>query len=67
VDDFYARGATLRADNRLIHDFYLVQVKEPSKLEKPWAYYDVLEKISAKDANPPLSESQCPLMAKGQN
>ncbi len=67
VDDFYARGAMLRADNRLIHDFYLVQVKEPSKLEKPWAYYDVLEKISAKDANPPLSESQCPLVAKGQN
>lgn len=36
VDDFYARGAMLRADNKLYHDFYLVQAKEPKELDKPW-------------------------------
>lgn len=63
VDDFYAPGAKLRADNKLIHDFYLVQVKEPKELEKPWAYYRVLETISADVAYRPLSESDCPLVA----
>lgn len=63
VDDFYAPGAKLRADNKLVHDFYLVQVKEPKELKTPWAYYNVAEKISAKDAYRPLSESECPLVA----
>jgi len=63
VEDFYAPGATLRADNKLIHDFYLVQAKAPSELEKPWAYYKVIEKIPAADAYRPLSESECPLVA----
>ncbi len=63
VDDFYAPGARLRADNKLIHDFYLVQVKEPKELEKPWAYYKVLETITADVAYRPLSESDCPLVA----
>lgn len=63
VDDFYAPGAKLRADNKLVHDFYLVQVKEPKALDKPWAYYNVVEKISADVAYRPLSESDCPLVA----
>ncbi|MEP9355499.1 ABC transporter substrate-binding protein [Xanthobacter sp. KR7-65] len=62
VDDFYAPGAKLRADGKLVHDFYLVQVKEPKELDKPWAYYKVLEKISADVAYRPLSESDCPLV-----
>lgn len=61
VDDFYARGAMLRADNKLYHDFYLVQAKEPKELDKPWAYYKIVEKIAAKDAYRPLNESECPL------
>lgn len=62
VDDFYAPGARLRADNKLVHDFYLVQVKPPQKIEKPWAYYDVLQKIPAAEAYLPLSESECPMV-----
>lgn len=63
VDDFYAPGAKLRADNKLVHDFYLVQAKKPAELDKPWAYYKVIEKVSAADAYRPLSESECPLVA----
>ena len=62
VEDFYAPGAMLRADNKLVHDFYLVQVKKPDELKKPWAYYNVVETIAAKDAYRPLSESECPLV-----
>jgi branched-chain amino acid transport system substrate-binding protein len=62
VDDFYARGARLRADNKLVHDFYLVEVKKPSDVTSPWDYYKVLQKIAADDAYLPLSQSECPLL-----
>jgi len=65
VDDFYARGARLRADNKLVHDFYLVEVKKPADVKTPWDYYNVVEKIPAEDAFLPLSQSECPLL-KGQ-
>jgi branched-chain amino acid transport system substrate-binding protein len=64
VDDFYAPGARLRADGKLVHDFYLVRVKNPSDVKKPWAYYDVIERVPAAVAYPPLSESECPLVAQ---
>lgn len=63
VDDFYAPGAMLRADGKLVHDFYLVQAKRPAELDKPWAYYKVLETVKAADAYRPLSESECPLVS----
>jgi branched-chain amino acid transport system substrate-binding protein len=62
VDDFYARGGRVRADGKLVHDFYLVRVKEPSQVKKPWAYYDVIEQVPAAAAYPPLSDSECPLV-----
>ena len=62
VDDFYARGATLRADSRLVHDFYLVEVKTPAESKGPWDLYKVLSTIKPKDAYPPLAESECPLV-----
>lgn len=62
VDDFFARGARLRADNKLIHDFYLVQVKEPAEVKGPWEYYKVVATIPASEAYLPLSQSDCPLV-----
>ncbi len=41
VDDFYARGAKIREDGKLVHDFYLVQVKDPAEVKSPWEYYNV--------------------------
>lgn len=62
VDDFYAPGARLRADNKLVHDFYLVEVKKPEEIKTAWDYYNVVEKIPADDAFLPLSQSECPLL-----
>jgi branched-chain amino acid transport system substrate-binding protein len=67
VDDFYARGARLRADNKLVHDFYLVEVKQPADVKTPWDYYKVVEKIPAEDAYLPLSRSECPLLKASGN
>ncbi|WP_245326810.1 ABC transporter substrate-binding protein [Bradyrhizobium sacchari] len=67
VDDFYARGARLRADNKLVHDFYLVEVKQPAEVKTPWDYYKVVEKIPAEDAYLPLSQSECPSLKASGN
>lgn len=62
VADFFAPGAMMRADGKLVHDFYLVEVKKPAEVKKSWDYYKVIEKIVAKDVYLPLSESPCPLV-----
>jgi branched-chain amino acid transport system substrate-binding protein len=58
VDDFFARGGELRADGRLVHDMYLVQVKPPEESRQPWDYYKVLSIIPGDKAFRRL-EGQC--------
>ena len=65
VDDFYARGARIRADGKLIHDFYLFQVRDKAAVKEPWDYYDILRTVPAQEAFIPLSESECPLVKPG--
>ena len=61
VKDFFARNASLRADGRMVHDMYLVEVKKPSESKGPWDYYKVLRTISGEDAYGPMSPA-CPLV-----
>ncbi|MCH2395730.1 MULTISPECIES: ABC transporter substrate-binding protein [Oceanibaculum] len=63
VKDFFARNASLRADGRMVHDMYLVEVKKPSESKGPWDYYKVLRTISGEEAYGPMSPA-CSL-AKG--
>lgn len=65
VDDFYARGAKVRDDGKLVHDFYLVQVKDAAAVKSSWEYYDILEKIPSGDVYLPLADSECPLVKRG--
>jgi branched-chain amino acid transport system substrate-binding protein len=62
VDDFFAKGGRIRADGRLVHDMYLVQVKQPAQSRQPWDYYDILSTIPGAKAFRPLDESVCPLV-----
>ena len=62
VDDFFAHGAKIREDGKLVHDFYLFQVKKKSDVKEPWDYYDIVRRIPADEAFSPLSESECPLV-----
>lgn len=64
VNDFFVQNAKLRADGRLEHDMYLIQVKTPEESKGPWDYYKVLRTIPAAEATQPLSESKCPLVKK---
>jgi branched-chain amino acid transport system substrate-binding protein len=62
VDDFFARGARLRADGKLAHDLYLLQVKEPGEQTEPWDYLTLIATIPAEMASRPLAEGGCPLV-----
>lgn len=62
VDDFYVHGGTIRADGRLMHPMYLMQVKTPQESKAPWDYYKLRATIPADRAFRPLSASNCPLV-----
>jgi len=64
VDDFFAKGAKIREDGRLIHDMYLVEVKKPEESKGPWDYYKIVRTIPGDQAAQPLSESKCSLVKK---
>ena len=62
VDDFFAPKGIVRADGRLVHDMYLVEVKPPEESRYPWDYYKVLSTISGANAFRPLADGKCPLV-----
>ena len=64
IEDEVVRNARLREDGRMVHDFYVFQVKAPSEAKGEWDLYDLLATIPGDDAFRPLSQSTCPAMAK---
>ena len=62
VNDFFAKNGTIRADGRMVHDMYLLQVKKPAESTTPWDYYNVRATIPAAEAFQPLAASTCPLI-----
>jgi branched-chain amino acid transport system substrate-binding protein len=64
VNDMFAENGVVREDGRMVHDMYLVQVKAPADVKKPWDYYKVLRTVKGDDAFRPLAESECPLVKK---
>lgn len=64
LNDDFVKNGKIRPDNRMVHEFYLFQVKSPSESKYPWDYYKLIAKIPGDQAFQPLSESRCPLMKK---
>jgi len=63
IEDFFARNGKLRADNLMVHDLMLVEVKKPEESKYPWDYYKILTKISGDEAfGPP--DPACPMVKK---
>jgi branched-chain amino acid transport system substrate-binding protein len=63
INDMFARNGKVRADGRMVHDMYLVQVKAPADVKDKWDYYNVKEIIPADEAFQPLSTSKCKMVA----
>src|SRR5215467_5854674 len=64
IHDFFADRGVLRADGRMVHDMYLVEVKKPDESHYPWDYYKILKTIPGEEAFRPTSDSDCPLLTK---
>lgn len=62
VDDFFAKGAKIREDGRLIHDMYLVEVKKPEESKGPYDYYKIRATIPADEAFRPVKDGGCELV-----
>lgn len=62
VEDMMTHGAKIRADGRLLRDFYLFEVKKPAESKGPWDLYKLVKTIPAEEAVRPLSQSACPLV-----
>jgi branched-chain amino acid transport system substrate-binding protein len=58
-DDPLFGKTSVRADGRVIHDMYLVEVKKPSESDKPYDYYKIVAVVSGEKAFRPLSEGAC--------
>jgi branched-chain amino acid transport system substrate-binding protein len=50
-DDFFARNAKIRAeDHRVVHDSYLVKVKEPDQVKEDFDFTEMVKTIPAAEA-----------------
>jgi branched-chain amino acid transport system substrate-binding protein len=64
VNDFYNKDVEVRPDGRVMHKMYLMKVKSPSESKAHGDFYTVVAEMSGDQAFRPLSESECPLLAR---
>lgn len=64
INDMYAKNGEIRADGRMVHEMYLMQVKKPSESKKPWDYFKLVAAVPGDQAFNPLSESKCSFIKK---
>jgi branched-chain amino acid transport system substrate-binding protein len=62
VHDAVFDQGSIRADGRMVHDMYLVQVKTPAESKGPWDLYKVLRTIPGDQTVLPLATSACKLV-----
>ncbi|MCY0146161.1 ABC transporter substrate-binding protein [Hoeflea sp. G2-23] len=60
IDDFFAKGGQIREDGLLVHDMYLLKVKDGGT--DPWDVAEVARTIPGNEAYPALADSGCPLV-----
>lgn len=61
VNDFFAKNGVIRADGRMVHDMYLMEVKKQSDSKYPWDYYKVVQTIPGDQAFMTKAETKCGL------
>jgi branched-chain amino acid transport system substrate-binding protein len=59
INDMYTKGGYVRADGRMVHDMYLMQVKTPETSTTPWDYYNVVATTKGEEAFTTKAETRC--------
>jgi branched-chain amino acid transport system substrate-binding protein len=54
----------IRPDGRVIHPIHLFEVKKPDESKYPYDYYKLVGTVAAEQAFRPISEGNCPMVAK---
>lgn len=62
INDVFTSNGKVRADNKMVHDVYVMEVKKPGESKVPWDYYHVKHTIPGNEASQPLSASKCPMV-----
>ncbi|UOM32559.1 ABC transporter substrate-binding protein [Acuticoccus sp. I52.16.1] len=64
IEDFFTKDGSIRADGRVLREFYLMSVKTPEESTSDWDLVNILSTIAPEDAALPLSQSKCPLVSE---
>jgi branched-chain amino acid transport system substrate-binding protein len=64
INDMFTKNGYIRADGRMVHDMYLMQVKSPAESKEPWDYFKLAQTIPGEEAFTKLANSRCPLVKK---
>jgi branched-chain amino acid transport system substrate-binding protein len=64
INDMFTKNGVIRADGRMVHDMYLMQVKAPGESKEPWDYFRLAQTIPGDEAYTKLANSRCPLVKK---
>lgn len=59
VDDFFAPGARVREDGRLMNDMFLAEVKKPADVKSEWDLLTIKGKVKAADIMRPIADGGC--------
>ena len=60
INDMFTTNGSIRADGRMVHDMFLMQVKSPSESRYPWDYYKLVATVPGDQAFATKAESKCP-------
>jgi len=64
INDFMTKNGSIRPDGRVIRDMYLMQAKTPEESKGQWDLMKMIATVPGNEAFRPLSEGDCPLVAK---
>lgn len=60
INDFMMKNGRARPDGRIVHDFYLFQVKALEESKGPWDLYKLIRTVPAAEVTPPEGGTGCP-------
>jgi branched-chain amino acid transport system substrate-binding protein len=63
VHDAFTPNGRLRADGRMVHDVYLVQIKSPAESKGEWDLLKLVATIPGDQVFRPLEDGACPALA----
>jgi branched-chain amino acid transport system substrate-binding protein len=62
VTDAFARNAMLRQDGRLMHDYFLAEVKKPDEVKQGWDLLNIRAMVPAASVIRPIDQGGCAML-----